>query len=96
MTVSPASFSTPTFAIRLACASSPFRVLQLRQTKQDPNFKTTGNDRCTETYREAGDFADQLKEIRRTIRALRAATEGVSFVASCVFRSQIHGRSTYP
>jgi hypothetical protein len=45
--------------------------------KNDATFKKTGNDRCTETFREAGDFADQLKEIRRTIKALRAATEGM-------------------
>jgi hypothetical protein len=52
---------------------------KFRQTtnKDDATFKKTGNDRCTETFREAGNFADQLKEIRRTIKALRAATEGM-------------------
>ena len=54
-----------------------FICAQFRQrTKNDVNFKATGNDRCTETFREASSFAEQLKEIRRTIKALRAATEG--------------------
>ena len=52
--------------------------VQFRQTtrKNDTSFIKTGNDRCAETFREAGSFAEQLKEIRRTIKALRAATEG--------------------
>ena len=55
-----------------------FICVQFRQRtgKNDVNFKATGNDRCTETFREASGFAEQLKEIRRTIKALRAATEG--------------------
>lgn len=52
--------------------------MQFRQktNKNDATFKATGNDRCAETFREASAFAEQLKEIRRTIKALRAATEG--------------------
>ena len=44
--------------------------------KDGKTFTPTLNDRCSLTYKEAAAFAEQLKQIRRTIKALRAATEG--------------------